>query len=173
VEAGASQDIEALLTLGLLVSLGNLKTRQFTDPDIDRDLEVYIDRLRPNVFLFISPVIVALSLSLSLSYPFSIQPFTLAFLFLQAVRVELQKNWRQLSTMERYESEVRGGRLEWGLLHDTKFFKEHIRQFETSDFALVGGIARITCALIIFIPVVGGCFCAGEAPHSAADQCGS
>ena len=92
-ENAAAGDVEALLSAGLLTALTSLRSRTFTDPDVERDLE--------------------------------------------SVRVELQKNWRQLSTFERYDSEVRGGHLEWGLLHDTKFFKEHARKFEEGDFVLV------------------------------------
>lgn len=39
--------------------------------------------------------------------------------------------------MERYEKELRTGRLNWGLLHTDKFWKENVRAFESKEFELI------------------------------------
>jgi V-type H+-transporting ATPase subunit H len=39
--------------------------------------------------------------------------------------------------MERYEKELRGGRLNWGLLHTDKFWKENFMAFENKEFELI------------------------------------
>ena len=56
---------------------------------------------------------------------------------LEAVRQFLLKNFRELSSMERYEQEVLGGRLEWGHLHSEKFWREHAQSCDREDFKVI------------------------------------
>ena len=43
----------------------------------------------------------------------------------------------QLSTFERYATEVSSGQLKWGLVHTEKFWRENARSVEANDFALL------------------------------------
>lgn len=56
---------------------------------------------------------------------------------LEAVREFLLRNFRELSSMERYEKEVRGERLSWNHLHSEKFFREHAPACDRGDFKVV------------------------------------
>jgi V-type H+-transporting ATPase subunit H len=56
---------------------------------------------------------------------------------LEAVREFLLRNFRELSSIERYEKEVRGERLAWNHLHSEKFFREHAAACDRGDFKVV------------------------------------
>lgn len=56
---------------------------------------------------------------------------------LGAVREYLLRNFRELSSMERYEQEVFGGQLEWGHLHSEKFWREHAAACDREDFKVI------------------------------------
>ncbi|CAH0474282.1 unnamed protein product [Peronospora belbahrii] len=56
---------------------------------------------------------------------------------IQSVRDVLIREYKELNTMERYEKELKTGRLNWGLLHTDKFWKDNFMRFENKDFELV------------------------------------
>ncbi|GAB9470594.1 hypothetical protein Gpo141_00007835 [Globisporangium polare] len=56
---------------------------------------------------------------------------------IQTIRDVLIREYKELNTMERYEKELRTGRLNWGLLHTDKFWKENVRAFESKEFELI------------------------------------
>jgi V-type H+-transporting ATPase subunit H len=56
---------------------------------------------------------------------------------IEYVRDKLVRNFKELSSIERYEKEVKQGNLEWGFLHTEKFWREHAKEFEKEDFYLV------------------------------------
>lgn len=45
----------------------------------------------------------------------------------------LHENYKELSRWDVYENEVLTGNLEWGVLHDEKFFRENCRMLEGKD----------------------------------------
>lgn len=49
----------------------------------------------------------------------------------------LEKNYRILSSYEKYTKEINTDRLNWGPCHSEKFWKEHVKKFEMNEFALV------------------------------------
>jgi len=54
-----------------------------------------------------------------------------------AVRDSLMKNFRLLSSLERYEKEIKSKQLSPGHLHSEKFWREHVTEFEKGDFYLI------------------------------------
>lgn len=56
---------------------------------------------------------------------------------IQSIRDVLIREYKELNTMERYEKELRGGNLNWGLLHTDKFWKENFMAFENKEFELI------------------------------------
>ena len=54
-----------------------------------------------------------------------------------AVRDVLIREFKVLTTMERYEKELRTGVLNWGLLHTDKFWRENCMDFERQEFELI------------------------------------
>lgn len=52
---------------------------------------------------------------------------------LTALRSLLQENFREMTRWEVYQSEVESGRLQWGMVHTEKFFKENAQMFEGRD----------------------------------------
>lgn len=49
----------------------------------------------------------------------------------------LEKNFRELSTFERWATEVNSGSLRWGIVHTAKFWKDNIKFMETDDWAML------------------------------------
>ncbi|CAM9327116.1 unnamed protein product [Discosporangium mesarthrocarpum] len=49
----------------------------------------------------------------------------------------LQRNYRELSTIERYSQEVMSGQLRWGVVHTEKFWRENNRAVETDEFFIL------------------------------------
>jgi len=49
----------------------------------------------------------------------------------------LQTNYKELSTFDRYTTELQSGDLQWGILHTEKFWKENNRFMELNDWKLL------------------------------------
>ena len=49
----------------------------------------------------------------------------------------LMKNYRELTSFDRWATEVTTGALRWGILHTEKFFRENSKFIENEDFALL------------------------------------
>lgn len=49
----------------------------------------------------------------------------------------LTKNYRELSTFDRWASEVQSGALRWGIVHTEKFWRENNKFVEANDFQLL------------------------------------
>lgn len=49
----------------------------------------------------------------------------------------LMKNYRELSTFERWSSEVSSGNLRWGIVHTEKFWRENFKFVEKDEFAIL------------------------------------
>lgn len=49
----------------------------------------------------------------------------------------LERNYRILTSFEKYNKEINTDKLNWGPCHSEKFWKEHVKKFEQNDFALV------------------------------------
>ena len=47
------------------------------------------------------------------------------------------RNYRDLSTFERWASEVNTGALRWGIVHTDKFWRENCKFLERNDFELL------------------------------------
>jgi V-type H+-transporting ATPase subunit H len=55
----------------------------------------------------------------------------------QALSEILTKNYRELSTFDRWASEVQSGALRWGIVHTEKFWRENNKFVEANDFQLL------------------------------------
>jgi len=64
----------------------------------------------------------------------------------------LVKNYRELSTYERWESEVTSGYLRWGIVHTEKFWRENYKHVENGEFKILKDL--IAC-LHSSDPVIG------------------
>ena len=53
----------------------------------------------------------------------------------------LKDNYKDFSTWDKYQAEVRGGRMEWGVTHTEKFWRENHRNMEEGDYQVraIGG----------------------------------
>jgi hypothetical protein len=49
----------------------------------------------------------------------------------------LERNFRELSTFERWATEVNSGSLRWGVVHTSKFWKDNYRFMEAEDWAML------------------------------------
>lgn len=49
----------------------------------------------------------------------------------------LERNYRILSSFEKYTKEINTNTLNWGPCHSEKFWKEFVMKFEREDFALI------------------------------------
>lgn len=49
----------------------------------------------------------------------------------------LVKNYRELSTFDRWATEVLSGNLRWGIVHTEKFWRENFKSVESNDFSLL------------------------------------
>ena len=45
----------------------------------------------------------------------------------------LQSNYKEMSRFDVYSAEIESGHLEWGIVHNEKFFKEHAKRLEGKD----------------------------------------
>lgn len=55
----------------------------------------------------------------------------------RALQEILNKNYRELSSFERFKSEYEAGALRWGIVHNEKFWRENVKYLEKDDFALL------------------------------------
>lgn len=55
----------------------------------------------------------------------------------------LHRNFRELSTFERWASEVASGALRWGILHTEKFWRENAKFVERRDFELLKALLAL------------------------------
>ena len=55
----------------------------------------------------------------------------------KALASVLEKNYRELSTFERWSTEINSGSLRWGVVHTEKFWKENHRFMESDDWAML------------------------------------
>jgi V-type H+-transporting ATPase subunit H len=49
----------------------------------------------------------------------------------------LERNYRILSSYEKYNKEISTDKLSWGPCHSEKFWKENVKKFEGNDFGLI------------------------------------
>jgi len=62
---------------------------------------------------------------------------------IDAVYKQLQKDYKELSTYERYEREIDSGKLEWGIVHTEKFWREHVFEMEKTDFKVINKLTNL------------------------------
>lgn len=55
----------------------------------------------------------------------------------KALAAVLERNYRELSTFERWSTEINSGALRWGVVHSEKFWKENHRFMEADDWAML------------------------------------
>ena len=55
----------------------------------------------------------------------------------------LEKNYKILSSYEKYLKEIKTEHLNWGPCHSEKFWKVHVKKFEENDFNLIGQLVRL------------------------------
>jgi V-type H+-transporting ATPase subunit H len=55
----------------------------------------------------------------------------------------LHRNYRELSTFERWTNEVESGALRWGILHTEKFWKENARFMEKNNFEMLKALIEL------------------------------
>jgi V-type H+-transporting ATPase subunit H len=61
----------------------------------------------------------------------------------KALSEVLLKNFRELSTFDRWVSEVHSGALRWGVVHTEKFWRENSKLLEADDFKLLKKIISL------------------------------
>ena len=49
----------------------------------------------------------------------------------------LERNYRILSSFEKYNKEISTRKLNWGPCHSENFWKENVKRFEENDFELI------------------------------------
>ena len=78
----------------------------------------------------------------------SINPLYSPLLDLILLHKLLHENFKELTRWEVYKAEVESGRLQWGIVHTEKFFKENARLMEGSegDFNIVKKLIRLVAA---------------------------
>jgi len=62
---------------------------------------------------------------------------------IKTVRDSLLKNFRELSSLERYEKELKARTMSKGHLHTEKFWREHVMEFEKDNFFLIQELVSI------------------------------
>lgn len=62
---------------------------------------------------------------------------------LQKVREFLLREFKVLSSMERYEKEIRTSKLHWGILHTDKFWQQNYMDFEKQDFEFIKALIQL------------------------------
>merc|ERR1712217_450585 len=50
---------------------------------------------------------------------------------------------QEISSFERYEKELKTGKLQWGFIHSSKFWSENVHKFETNDFKAIKLLAEL------------------------------
>lgn len=115
---------ERMIDGGLLKLLTNLRERKWADEDIAKGIQSIRDVL---IREYKELKCVTLSLSVCVGEDSASESVCVC-----VVAVVLF-----VSTMERYEKELRTGHLNWGLLHTDKFWKENVRAFENKEFELI------------------------------------
>lgn len=55
----------------------------------------------------------------------------------RALQDILNKNYRELSSFDRFRSEYESGALRWGIVHNEKFWRENVKYLEKDDFQLL------------------------------------
>jgi V-type H+-transporting ATPase subunit H len=75
----------------------------------------------------------------------------------------LHQNFREMTTWEVYRSEIDSGRLEWGIVHTEKFFKENARLMEgkDGDFYVVKKLVKLVASHDEQVAAIA-CFDLGE-----------
>jgi len=58
----------------------------------------------------------------------------------------LLKDARELSTWERYVSEVASGQLKQGILHTEKFWRENVKKTESKEFKIIKDLIALLCS---------------------------
>jgi V-type H+-transporting ATPase subunit H len=72
----------------------------------------------------------------------------------KALQEVLAKNYRELSSFERWSSEVESGTLRWGILHTEKFWKDNAKFVEMNNFGLLRTlISHLNSADMVRLPV--------------------
>jgi V-type H+-transporting ATPase subunit H len=49
----------------------------------------------------------------------------------------LERNYRILSSFEKYNKEIQTDKLNWGPCHSEKFWKENVKKFEQNEYFLI------------------------------------
>jgi V-type H+-transporting ATPase subunit H len=55
----------------------------------------------------------------------------------------LEKNYRILSSFEKYVKEINTNTLRWGPCHSENFWKENVKRFEFDDFKYVNKLVEL------------------------------
>ena len=59
------------------------------------------------------------------------------------IHESLTKNYRDLSTFDRWVAELNSGILHWGITHTDKFWRENAKFIEQNDFALLKNLIAL------------------------------
>ncbi len=62
---------------------------------------------------------------------------------LEALEDILERNYRILSSFEKYNKEIAVNTLKWGPCHSENFWKENAKRFEAEDFKLVTKLVEL------------------------------
>jgi len=73
----------------------------------------------------------------------------------------LEKNYRILSSFEKYTKELATGKLGWGPCHSENFWKEHVKKFEKNDFQLINTLVQLLDSKDILTRAIA-CYDLGE-----------
>merc|ERR1712176_1721414 len=56
---------------------------------------------------------------------------------------QIQTRVQEMSNFDRYERELREGRLKWGFIHSSKFWAENVLKFEQNDWRALKLLAAL------------------------------
>lgn len=59
------------------------------------------------------------------------------------LREAISTNSRHLTSFERYEKEINSRNLEWTVVHNSEFFKEHVMKMERDDFTIIRALGTL------------------------------
>jgi V-type H+-transporting ATPase subunit H len=62
---------------------------------------------------------------------------------LEALEDVLERNYRILSSFEKYNKEISTNKLSWGPCHSENFWKENVKRFEVENFKLVTKLVEL------------------------------